>query len=543
MASASAYNLLIIDDVEQDKLLYNTSKLKETIAIAKHNNRKKIQNEITEIKSQLSFLAERINESVDDNDIEDYRVLYAKLSSIMENKLSTIDNMSNPSVGDIKKTHEIFLNSQFKPWVESTFEYSKTSVNSKPQFGESVEFTVPSYGNFLSDMLFHIKIGELIPESIEDKVRYANMLGHRLIKKVKLFINNNLIDEYSGEFYNAYYETFVSEDKKIAWLKCIGQEIGIEGEMVADPVNSNIRETKLIYNGLQTLKEKQEEIELFIPLLFWFNLDKKNAILNNYISGTVKIVVELEKDNNLITCLDTISELYNEKYIKPSILEAELYTNHIFVSEEIQDIFTSRVGFNLIRVHKCAEISLDKNRDNISLLQYLKYPTEEIILYARPEENEKGIDSLNIWNKNSVMDVKYIKDCVVFRENQGDYTIGINNFKYYESKEIFDSLELTFDGTTSYGQDSPVFFSGYLPLISNKVFSKNNNMYYFPYNMITRNYNPSGYANLSKSKKINFYYESKYIEQKKDVKLYIHSICINFLIFNNISAMLNFSIS
>ena len=543
MASASTYNLLIIDDIEQDKLLYNTSKLKETIAIAKHNNKKKIQTEIKDINSQILFLQEQLNQTLDDKDAEDYKLLYNKLKQILNEKLSTIENMSNPSIGDIKKTHEIFLNSQFKPWVESTFEYSKVSVNSKPQFGESVEFTIPSYGNFLSDMLFHIKIGELIPESIEDKVRYANMLGHRLIKKVKLFINNNLIDEYNGEFYNAYYETYISEDKKSAWLNCIGQEVAIEGEMVADPVNSNIRETKYIYNGIQTLKEKQEEVELFIPLLFWFNIEKKNALLNNYLSGTVKVIIELERDNNLITCLDTISELYNEKYIKPSILEAELYTNHIFVSEEIQDIFTSRVGFNLIRIHKCAEISLDKNRDNISLLKYLRHPTEEIILYARPEENENGIDSLNIWNKNSIMNVKYMKDCVVFRENQGDYTIGINNFKYYESKEIFDSLELSFDGTTSYGQDSSIFFNSYLPLINNKVYCKNNSMYYFPYNMITRDYNPSGYANLSKSKKINFYYESKHVEEKKNIKLYVHSICINFLIFNNVSAMLNFNVS
>ena len=166
MASASTYNLLIIDDIEQDKLLYNTSKLKETIAIAKHNNKKKIQTEIKDINSQILFLQEQLNQTLDDKDAEDYKLLHNKLKQILNEKLSTIENMSNPSIGDIKKTHEIFLNSQFKPWVESTFEYSKVSVNSKPQFGESVEFTIPSYGNFLSDMLFHIKIGELITESI-----------------------------------------------------------------------------------------------------------------------------------------------------------------------------------------------------------------------------------------------------------------------------------------------------------------------------------------------------------------------------------------
>ena len=541
MANASAYNLLVIDDVEQDKLLYNTAKLKETIAIAKYKNKQKILKEIKETKEQLSFLLSSRDSTVNDKEIADYNVIIKKLTSVLDDKTSTVDNMANPSTEDLKTTHNIFLNSQFKPWVESTFEYSKTSVNSKPQFGHTVEFEVPSYGNFISDMAFHIKLGQLKPESPEDKVRYANMLGHKLIRRVKLFINNVLIDEYPGEFYNAYYETYVSKDKKAAWMACIGQEIGMEGEMVADPVNSHFRETKKIYNGFQTLKSTQDGVELYIPLLFWFNLDKKNALLNNYKAGTIKIIIELEQDNQLITCLDTISEVYHEKYVKPEILETELYTNHIFVSEEIQDIFTSRVGFNLIRVHRFAEINLDKNKDNISLLQYLRYPTEEIIVYARPGENETGIDSLNIWNKNKVMNINYVKDCVVFQENGGDYNIGINNFKIYESSEIFSCIELSFDGTTCYGADSPVFFSGYLPLISKNVFSKDNSVYYFPYNMCTREYSPSGYANLSKTKKINFYYESDVVESKGVVKLYVHGISINFLVFNNTSAMLNFS--
>lgn len=540
MASAAAYNLLIINDIEQDKLLFNTAKLKETIAIAKYNNAKKLDNEINELTEQIDFLDIKISSSIDDKEIQEYSIVNDKLKYIIKQKKSTYKNMINPSVDNIKETHEIFLNSQFKPWVESTFEYSKTSVNSKPQFGESVEFTIPTNGNFISDMVFHLKIGKLAPESSEDKVRYANMLGHKIIKKVQLFINNNLIDEYPGEYYNAYYETTVTEDNKLAWLKCIGQEIGIVGEMVPDPVNSSFKESKTFYNGLQTLKNEQEEFEIFIPLLFWFNIDKKCALLNNYGTGSVKVVITLEQDNQFIACLDTISEIYNEKYIKPTILESELYTNHIFVSEEIQDIFISRIGFNLIRVHKYAEILLDKNMDNVSLLNYLKYPTEEIIIYARPKENENGIDSLNIWDKNFVLDIKYLKDCVVFREDNGDYSIGINNYKIYEPKEIFTSIQLSFDGTSSYGQDHPNFFSSYLPLVNNKSFSKGNGMYYFPYNMITREYNPSGYANLSKSKKIQFSYESNLIEEK-NVKLYVHAVAINFLVFNSTSAMLNYS--
>lgn len=521
MASAASYNFLLIDQIGHDKMLYNTPKLKEAIVAARYKKRKARLSEIERIEKQITLATP---------------VIADRLKAILEEVKQRSDDIT---VDEIKQTHGVFLNSQFKPWVESTFEYSKTSVNSKPSFGEKVSFDVPAYGNFISDMCLHLRLSELRPVSSEDKVRYANMLGHRIIKKVSLVINNVVIDSYPGEYYNVFYETAVSKDDKSAWLKCIGQEIALEGEITPDPMSSYYRHSRKVYYGTQTLKSFQPEIELFIPLLFWFNIDKKCALLNNYKQGTMKIEVELNQDNIIMTCLDTASEIYHEKYIVPKILEAELYTNHIFVNNEIQEVFVNRVGFNLIRVHKSAEITLDKNRDSISLFNYLKYPTEEIIAYARPIENEEGLDSLNIWNINQFLDIKYVKECVAFKDTDGNYAIGINNIKFYEPKDIFNLVELSFDEVNGYDVDHPTFFSGYLPLVQKKIFSKGNNVLYFPYCMTPRKYNPSGHANLSKCKKILFTYESDSIESRP-AKLYIHSLAINFLISNGTDAILNY---
>ncbi len=543
MANASAYKLLILEDADLNKLLYNTVKLKETIQLAKINNRKRLNAEIKELEEKISSLKTIMDESVDDDEYMKYKEIYDKMMGILNDKKLSFSNMIQPSTSELKKTHEVFLNSQFKPWIESTFEYSKTSINAKPNFGEVVEFAIPNYGNFLSDMNLHIKIGELMPESGEDTVRYADMLGHKLIKKVQLFINTNLIDEYHGEYYNVYYDSYVSEDKKKCWLNCIGQETLEPGELVQDPLDNTNKEIKYIANGLQTLKSKHGEVELFIPLLFWFNIDKKSALLNNYDFGTIKIRIELESENKLMTCLDYINNLYNEKYVKPSILECELYSNHIFVSQEIQDIFTSRVGFNLIRTHKTAELYLDKNIGSINLNNYLKHPSEEVCIYARPEINETGLDSLNTWNKNCIMNIKYIKTPIVFKEADGNYTFGINNIKLYEKKEIFTYVGFSYDGASTFGDDSPLFFNSYIPLVSgNNFYSKGNGMMYFNYSMIPREYNPSGVINLAKAKNIRFKYESEVLANFKPIKLYIHTKNINFLIFNNANAILNFSI-
>lgn len=521
MASAASYTFLLIDQVGQDKLLYNTPKLKQSIAMTRLKKKKEKLENINKIKAQISLAKP---------------IVAKKLTAILEEIEKKVDDVT---VDDIKTTHGIFLNGQFKPWVESTSEYSKVSVNSKPSFGEKVSFNVPTYGNFISDMCFHIRLSELVPASKEDKVRYANMLGHRLIKKVSLVINNVIIDSYPGEFYNTYYETVVSKDDKSAWLKCIGQELPIEGDITPDPMESNYRMTRKIYNGAQTLKSQQPEIDMFIPLLFWFNVDKKCALLNNFKQDTVKIEIELNRDSVLMTCLDTISEVYHEKYIIPRITESELYTNHIFVSEPFQSIFTDKIGFNLVRVHKFAEMSLDKNKDSINLIKYLKYPTEEMSIYARPVSNEEGIDSLNTWNLNQFLKISYVKECVAFKDTNGNYSIGINNVKFYEPTEIFLSAEMSFDETNGYSSDHPTFFNGYLPLVQKNVVSKGNSVLYFPYNMLPREYNPSGYANLSKCKKIRFAYESNLIESEP-CKLYVHAMAINFLVFDNNSAILNY---
>jgi hypothetical protein len=42
----------------------------------------------------------------------------------------------------------------------------------------------------------------------------------------------------------------------------------VEAILIQDPINDNFREKKYIYSGYQTLKFSQEQIDLYIPLLF-----------------------------------------------------------------------------------------------------------------------------------------------------------------------------------------------------------------------------------------------------------------------------------
>ena len=338
-----------------------------------------------------------------------------------------------------------------------------------------------------------------------------------------------------------FLSEFLQENKKKSWLACIGQETPIEATLIQDPVNDNYREKKFIYSGNQTLKYSHDTIDLYIPILFWFNINKKEVLLNNFPFGRIIIKVEFEEVNNLITCLDVENDIYHERFVTPLFNECELYSNHIYINQDIQDLFIARLGFTLIRTHIQIKKILNKNNDEIPLASELKYPVEDLCIYARPSINESGIDSLNLWYKNSIQILRNIKVPVIFNANNVEQ-LGINNITYYDETPLFNSFRFSVDGSSLYGGNTSLFYQSYVPLVSGKNISSNtNNIYYLSFNLYPKKFQPSSYINMSRSRNIAFEYSSDLLEAWNPVNLYIHATAINFLVYNNTTAMLNFS--
>ena len=541
MANAAIYNLLSFDDKDQDKYFVNNELLISNLNIIKQKKLSDLNTELFLLNRQYIQLSNELFKIVDTEEYNIKRNVINKLEEFIKNKTDNVNDLIKPSLEDIRGSHFLFINNQYKPFVESSHGYSKVTVNTKPLFGGEIVFNVPSNGNFISDMVLHVELSELTPKDINDKVRYSDYLGHKLIKNVQLIINNNIIDEYSSEYYNVHFHNVIPENKKKSWLECIGQEMPLEGTLIQDPVNSNYKEQRIIYNGNQTIKSNHGIVQLFIPLLFWFNLNTKQCLLNNFQFGKVQIKVNFEDSSKLMTCVDVKNDIYHENFNMPVFNECELYTNHIYINEDIQDIFISKLGFTLIRTHKQIEVLLDLNKDNISLSDELKFPVEDISFYARPVENEIGLDSLNTWHRNSSLNLINIKTPVIYKLSGID-TLGINNIKFYEETPLFDNFNLSVNGSSIHGTDIPLFYNSYLPYISGKYTTSNNkNIYFISYNLFPKKFNPSGYVNMTKSRDIYFNYSSKIIEINSPVKLYIHATCLNFLVYNNQTAMLNFS--
>lgn len=311
-----------------------------------------------------------------------------------------------PDINSISKSHMIFINGAFKPFVASGFEYNKITAKGTLKFGSKVTFTIPVFGDFVNDCVVHIKLSKLAAVSVLDRVRYISLLGHRILKKIDFKINASVLDTITSDNYNAYYQFHVSPEKRVGWLRNMGQEIPEVSTLTADPKFDMFKEYRYFGDGNQTFKQSHDSVELWIPLLFWFK-DIKNALPNMVIPyGQTDINIDLAPVTDLVGWANYGG---GGKYIEPTINIMELYMNNIFLQPEIVNIFMCKFGFSLIRVHGLHKKQLSESEGNI-VLDQLKWPTETLYVAFRPVSN---LLLSQYWHKSAQLTLNNVKVPVV----------------------------------------------------------------------------------------------------------------------------------
>ena len=345
------------------------------------------------------------------NDGRQDRMLMA--TSLLKKRLQLIERAraadpsitdSTPTLVDIEKTHILFTNAHFKPFAAIGYEYNKVRASSSGTLGQSVQFSIPQFGDFFHDMVLHIKLKQptltVTTTVLADQpaMRWCAFPGERLMKRVAFEVNGNPLDEYSSTVYNFYREYCVPPNKQTGWYRCMGQQLPHHGYLnQADWAQSALapavgahRFAVDVTDGAQTPSAQKDQtdagdLEMFIPLLFWFNKDPRLAVPSVAIPyGQRFINVELASQEELVglwprgasTWASPGGSLDRSTNLIRTI---ELYINNIFVNPEIHDIFIKRIGFTLIRVHRQQNHNASKSSDEV-LLQQLKWPIETLFV-------------------------------------------------------------------------------------------------------------------------------------------------------------------
>jgi hypothetical protein len=255
-------------------------------------------------------------------------------------------------------------------------------------------------------------------------MRWCNFPGERLLKRVQQEVNGNPLDEYNSYVNNVHREFRVSTDKLRGWYQAVGMELPANGYIrqpdwtLSGQSAPTSRVGAQVYTGNQTpSSQKSTTLELFVPLLFWYNRDVRLAVPSVAIPYGQRFVnIELAAQDELVGLYPRGSGTYGSPNGSLSTITVtmELYINNIFVNPEVHKIYIKRVGFSLIRVHRIQQYTATASTYEL-LLNQLKWPIEYMVVGMKVKDYVNGADQatkwryLDKWDKwSTVTDTTYL---------------------------------------------------------------------------------------------------------------------------------------
>lgn len=589
-----------------------------------------------------------------------------------------------PTLSDIERTHILHVNAHYKPYAAVAFEYNKVPVNSGAvSWGQQLQFSIPQFGDFISDMVVHVKLAPVaaspgtVPQfpahigpddqsttatasvsgkedtdngvytqytyqwvdaddnvlavgsQVRNFVRYCDYPGLRLFEHVKFEVNGNPLDEYYYEDAKMHSKTCIQPNKLVGWKRLLGQEVPVKAysdlasiagsarapSFAADLVDVNdssapgslksaalnTRHAVEISDGPQTPKAEQPQLDLWVPLLFWFNRNANLAVPSVAIPyGQRFITIHMARQEDLVSVapgnlflkltvqqqlsadgatagtssavaveqVDTV--VTRTPYLAAGsavdstqrIISADLYINNIFVLPEVHDIYIKRIGFTLIRVHRSQTTTLNTNQGQ-QLLNNLKWPVECIKLSAQPQYNTSAanpnrardwyenakVEDLTTYDMSSAVGEVMIDDAVAFDAANAAHKFissreASKRYVAVKRTETLDKLAVQAQGVTLYQSFNSEFYRDYLSFSFGNhtlVTPEDEGVYIINFSLFPGDYQPSGHINISRVREFYLDYTSGVISNSEPAKLIVSATAINFLLVTDGSAVLRYS--
>lgn len=527
----NGYAILLANTSDLDNYLLANEQLLQRLVEVKEQKIKERDQAIDYRQTQIdkidAYIAKQIVDEVDDPNIDKYLELKAQLQA----QVQRIRKQNiNATYDDVRKTHAFFINTTYKPLVSVAYGYSSVSVTPLPLFGSSVRLKVPIFGDFLADQAIQIKVSKLTAEHKDNKIRWYDFIGHRMIKNISLVVDGVVLDQYGREELEMYYRFHVNDSQKKGWMRCVGQETPFVGTFLQDPTNQTVRERKYMYTGYQTPKQSHEELNLYIPLIFWYNLDPAFALSNwNLTYDKVFIDIEFAHINECVSVIDYAGD--GGKFIQPSFINCNLVSNHVYTTPEVAELFKHRTQFSIIRVHKRVERILNNNFAQVNISD-IKFAVENLYIHFRPMANEMGMNSAETWRLNDVSTYREVKYASIISVS-GTTSLAVTPVYYYECKPSVESVSLISNGSKIYDSNPGLFYNSYIPLRygGDRIATPHEEgAYLMTFSLFPGEAQPSGYLNFSQSRDQYIVYNSSYIDIDHTVTMTVCATCINFLV-------------
>jgi hypothetical protein len=482
-----------------------------------------------------------INNGKQDMLLEQGELLFERMSKLHK-------NMSWKSVIEyIGQTHFFPINSYILPSVPIAYEYKKLTQYSGPlKFGSNISVLLNNDGTWLFDMVVHLKLKGLSAKDPLDKVRYTEFLGHRLFDTIVFKCNGDVLQTLTPDIYNLYYQRQIPLSKKNLWKKMIGQEIPLVGQIFSEPRYSNTRQYFYMGDGPQTLKTSHDEVEIWLPLIFWFNTDVTKMLPIAMIPAA-ELKIEFT-----VASLDKIAGgvPYNGdgKFTTPTINEFEMFVNHIETIESIRNVMMSKkILLHPIRSYDYASTIVNESSGKIisnKSLTNIKGTIEAMYIGFKPAANANSLIS---WCQQCEFKQQLYKMSVII-DNPTPNVQSISQGIYYKDFPSVDNLSFYIDNVAIYNKMSETFYSKYMMgKIQNDSEESADDFFgwnFIDFSLAARNKtsfdNHFGYINLSQNRNFFLDYTSSTIGPQNQNICTIVTRVIKWVIYKNNHIKLSF---
>jgi hypothetical protein len=496
----------------------------------------------------------------------------------MQGKLPANSSVQ-PQVADVTETHNLWVHRRFYPYVALSHTFVPTQVNSGNATlaaGGNVTFDMQYAGEFYNKVCLHLVIssGTIgLNGAANQYFAYSPFLGHKIVKDAEFIVNTSILDKYDSKAAQSRFEFDVKESARDGYSRCIGQQtkktakvnqfvstVGLttrtttgaaDGQVPANGVrlgSLGYEEEVTIYDGPQTRKQTHDQIELFIPLWFWWNRESEESLCVLTIpNGQRNIKFNFEQLSNLVQMYDLNGNAIAYDAAKwttaPSLTTQELLVQNIYVNPEINDVYIDRIGFNMVRLHRYQETILNSSQFN-ERLSNLKWPVEELRVAALPRANTLGTAIEDAFTFGYVS-----PQPIIFAGRwQADPSLAVTvpvSGVYRKSDDLITTLTLTIQGMQLYNAFPAKFFRDYTPAVFSEVVNRA-----APraagWHLINIAEKPghsqaNGHFNISRMRETYLAGTTANIPTNVDqASLYILAICLNFTFVTNGNIIIRF---
>lgn len=450
---------------------------------------------------------------------------------------------------DVESTHISYVSRSFKPHIPVKHEYIRVSAQGNSTSisadRKTLTFTLPSTSDFLSDIVFHVKV-KSVGSATNSTIlyRFCDYLGIRLFEKVTLKYKGLVVDEYTSEDMQFYDKFEIKDDNRPGWEKCVGQQ-----ETKYAEFNNYYQQYTNVFmykDGPQSSKYMHETFDLFIPAIFWFCKSPECAIKNKFIGTSERsIEIQINKLSNILKSYNGINLKSNTAFgaeiplaLSSLDVEINMYANQIYVSPDLGEIYSRSGNISLIRVHKQQKQIVNTPSGEI-LLNSLKFPIENIKFGFRDTDNK---DDFNRWflygkPKTRVNLTKLYVNIVRWDPDpmtEAIETIPKESYETSSLEPVVSQLGLLSSGIEIYPIIDDKFYNAYFPLRyqgdKKTITPKDRCVYAIYFGLKPGKSTPSGYFTASTTRELYLKYNGNTISTSDPHELVICSDAINILV-------------